>query len=123
MMRLPDNIKDAKGSTMPPRDLPLNPWFKLAEKYGLGTLLLVTLMYWARPHVDRVINDHCEFMRTVSDVSQKQTQLIDQGTKTMDRIEQRTERTHEMIRDIHGRIVNGPVDADVAQPPPPVASN
>lgn len=108
---------------MPPRDLPLNPWFKLAEKYGLGTLLLVTLMYWARPHVDRVINDHCEFMRTVSDVSQKQTQLIDQGTKTMDRIEQRTERTHEMIRDIHGRIVNGPVDADVAQPPPPVASN
>lgn len=77
------------------------------EKYGLATLLLLGLLYWAKPHVDEMIKSHgkliektVEVQATQAEVLSKQSQTLETATKTLERVDRVTVDTNTIIREL-----------------------
>ncbi len=108
---------------MPPRDLSRVDFIaSRIERYGLATVILVMLIWWARPHVDSVIDSHNRFLESTKKTQEKQADILSNQSGSLNRIEDRQERSAELLRDIHGKLIQRPA-ADAAAKETTVGAN
>ena len=106
----------SEGTTTKKEPAPFGT-LRAIERYGMPTVLLVVIIFWARPHMDDLIKDHREFLKATSTTMATQTQVLSNSEVRLDRIENNTMKSEEMIRDIHGRVLHA---QGIASPPPEV---
>lgn len=94
---------------MPPKDLSRVDFIaSRIERYGLATIILIALVWWAKPHADSLIEDHKKFLDSTSQTQAKQAEILSGNSGSLNRIEIKTDRSAELIRDIHGHLIQRP---------------
>ena len=83
------------------------------EKYGLATLLLLLLIYWAKPHLDDAIRSHGKLIDKTVETQAIQAVTLDTATKTLERIDRVTVDTNAILRE-QQRVAKKPVAAGEA---------
>ena len=77
------------------------------EKYGLATILLLGLIYWAKPHVDEMIKSHgrliektVEVQATQAEVLIRQSETLETATKTLERVDRISVDTNTIVHEL-----------------------
>lgn len=74
-------------------------WYvNMAHKIGWPAVILGVALWWAKPHMDDLINDHRLFLKSTSETQQKQTEILQ-------RVETKTDDASGMLRDIRDTVV------------------
>ena len=88
--------------------------FTRAEKYGIASLLLFGLLYWAKPHVDEMIKSHgkliektVEVQATQATVQARQAETLETATKTLERVDRITVDTNTIVHELKASKHNG----------------
>lgn len=102
-----------------PTTIPTDLILQRVERYGLATFLLLAIMWWAKPHADKIFDEHSEFLKKTSTTNEKLADVISRNSDRLQRIESSTTDSEKMVRDIHGRILH----ADVPSPPAPTVAD
>lgn len=98
---------------------PIDKWFDRFNKYGfpLGALGFLVFCFcivavWGSHHADRVINRHVQYLdssqKTQDELAKTQADLAKtQAGQAMSiqHVESTTDRTIELVRDIHGHLM------------------
>ncbi len=75
------------------------------ERWGL-TAFLLACAFCVRPYIEKLYDDHREFLKTTSGALVEQTKLMGASADRLDRLDAHTERNGELLRDIHGRVIH-----------------
>lgn len=81
----------------------INAVFNRVEKYGIATVLLLLLIYWAKPHADELIRSHSKLIEKTVEVQAKQAETLDTATKTLDRVDHTTRETNNFVRELKAK--------------------
>ena len=97
---------------MPPNQNPPKNVFSLfwlIDRFGVPLTILVVVSLWARPHIDNLIKEHLSFLQSAKTTQEKQAEILVGTSGALTRLEMTTDRSAEMIRDIHGKLIRQPV--------------
>jgi hypothetical protein len=84
------------------RDSIIDAILARAEKYGLATILLLMLLYWAKPHVDEMIHSHNKLIEKTVEVQARQSDTLETATKTLERVDRISVDTNTIVREMKG---------------------
>ncbi|MBS0202319.1 MAG: hypothetical protein JSS49_05410 [Planctomycetes bacterium] len=85
-------------------DRKIDRWLSRLEKYGLSLGLLVMLLFWLAPKLDRLFDYHVEFLQQTGRTQAKQAETQAIGVKVMQDMDKKVDQTHLMVRDIHSKL-------------------
>lgn len=84
-----------------------NAMLSRVEKYGLATVLLLMLIYWAKPHADEMIRSHgkliektVEVQATQASTLSQQAKTLETATKTLERVDRISVDTNTAVNEI-----------------------
>jgi len=87
-------------------------WAYWVERWGMPTVALIVIASWFKPHADRFIEKHFAFMDATSkglvinaETQVKQTEILSRQGVELDRLDQKSDRSLDLLRDLHGTLV------------------
>ena len=81
---------------------------KFGKAFGVAGIVLAYLLVRGEPIVKEHFFRLHQYMEASEKVQQQQADQLNNSTVRITRIEALSERTSDLVRDIHGRVVNKP---------------